>query len=92
MNNTQAVAAIVGFLMPPVIAFITKENWTPQLKGLIAFAVCVLATLATLGYESSVDWHNVKTLMPIVFISAISTYHFWWKPTGISDAVGKTTG
>lgn len=92
MDNTTTFAAIAGFLAPPVIAIINRQHWTSQTKGIVAFLVCLAAALFTAWYERSVDWHNVRAVLPVVFGSAIATYHWFWKPTGIAPNIEDKTG
>jgi hypothetical protein len=92
VDNTVTFAAIVGFVAPPVIAVINREHWSEQVKGVVAFVVCLLAAIGTAWYEQSVDWHDLRKVLPIVFGAAILTYHQFWKPTGIAPSIEKKTG
>jgi hypothetical protein len=91
MDNTVTFAAIVGFICPPIIAFINRERWSSQVKGIVAFLVCLLAAIGTCWYERSVDWHNLRAVLPIVFGAAILTFHQFWKPSGIAPTIEKNT-
>lgn len=91
-ENTITAAAIAGFVAPPLIAIINRKRWSSEVKGIVAFLVCVAIALATAWYEERVDWHNLRTVLPVVFGSAILTYHQFWKPSGIAPAIEGATG
>jgi hypothetical protein len=91
MDNTVTFAAIVGFLVPPAVAVINREKWSSQVKGVIAFLVCLLAAIGTAWYEQSVEWNDLRKVLPIVFGAAILTYHQFWKPSGIAPTIEKNT-
>lgn len=92
MDNTITGAAIAGFVVPPVVAIINRRAWSSEVKGFVAFLVCVVVAAAWCWYEQEVDWHNLRVVLPVVFASAIVTYHQWYKPSGITDAIEKKTG
>lgn len=91
MDNTVTFAAIVGFVCPPIIAVINREKWSGQVKGVIAFIVCLLAAIGTAWYEQTANWHDIRKVLPVVFGAAILTYHQFWKPTGIAPSIEKNT-
>lgn len=92
MDNTITFAALVGLAAPPIIAVINRENWSSQVKGIVAFLVCLVLAVATAWYEQEVDWHNLRAVLPVVFGTAISSYHWFYKPTGIAPSIEKKTG
>lgn len=91
MDKLTMWAAIVGFLMPPAIALITQTQWAKPLKGLVAFALCLIAAAVTVWLSAEWDGGDyVKTAM-IVFAAAVGTYHVWWKPSGIAPSIEAAT-
>lgn len=92
MDNTITFSAIVGFFLPAAIAVVNRERWSSQIKGLVAFAVCLLAALATVWYEASVDWHDYRRVVIVVFGVAIGTYRAWWHPSGLTGSIETKTG
>lgn len=92
MDNTVTFAVIIGFLAPPVIAAINREKWSSEVKGVVAFLLCLVAAAATAWYEASLDTHNLRKTIPLVFGAAIMSYHQFWRPTGIAPSIEKKTG
>ncbi len=92
MSELDMWDAVLGFFMPVVIAFLNQTRWPATMKGLCAFAVCAVAALITVYVRDDgfalTSW--VRTLL-VVFLTAIATYHFWWKPSTIGPAVEQAT-
>lgn len=86
-------AAIVGFLMPLVIAVINRRDWSSPAKGMSAFVACLVAAFGTAYFEGGLsDANDVVTAALVVFTMAITTFQFWWKPSGIADGIESRTG
>lgn len=92
MDNTQTLAVIGGFLAPVAIAVINREEWSSQMKGIVAFLVCFVAAGFVAWYDRSLTTHNLRETLPLVFGAAIATYHWFWKPSGIAPTIEKKTG
>lgn len=92
MDNAQTLALIGGFLAPVAIAVINREKWSSQLKGVVAFLVCLVVAGFVSWYERTLNSHNLREMLPIVFASAIATYHWFWKSTGIAPTIEHSTG
>jgi chromate transport protein ChrA len=91
-TDILTIGAILGFIMPPVIAFINQERWGSALKGVVAFVICLLASLgAEIWQDHELNWHDWRNLMIVVFSSAIFFYHQFFKPTTIAPAIESAT-
>ena len=91
-DNIALAAVVVGFAMPPVIDAINRRTWASEAKAVSAFALCIPAALLVvyvMGYWRPEDW--LRTFL-IIFAAAIAFHRFYWKPSGISDAIAKATG
>lgn len=85
--------AIVGFLMPPVIAALNRRGWSSSAKAVCAFVACLIAAAATAFFAGDLD--NVSdyaTAALTVFGAAMVTFHQWWKPSGIAPKIENATG
>lgn len=92
MDNTQTLSLIGGFLAPVVAGVINQEHWSSKTKAVIAFIVCLVVAAFVAWYDRSLSTHNLRETLPIVFLAAIATYHWFWKPSGIVPAIeSKTT-
>lgn len=91
MNNLAMWSVIVGFAMPALIALINQTRWTKPLKGLVAFILCVLAAFVTVWLRGELTGATWTTSTLIVFGAAITTYHTWWRPSGIAPSIEAAT-
>lgn len=88
---TSVDLALGGVAMPFLIALINQSHWSPKLRGIIAFALClgVSALLAALHGTLTLDsWRDTAVL---VTGAAMVMYHALWKPSGLAPAVENAT-
>jgi chromate transport protein ChrA len=90
-SNEAMVLAILAFCMSPIISAITRlvppGQWSSMAKAVLAFIVCVVAALLVVvarGQLNPADWFGTFL---ILFISAIALYAWFYKPSGIADAI-----
>lgn len=91
MRDVTAIDALVGALMPLVIALINQAHWSPRVKGGVALGVCVLAAALTEVLRGSSDWRDWRNTGVVVFGAALFLYRTWWQPSGITDTVERAT-
>lgn len=86
------IGGVLAFCLPPIIAVIVQSHWSSQIKGALAFAVCVAAALLMVLYEDSgLDWHDWRNASLVIFSAAMFFYHTFWKPSGLAPSIEKTT-
>lgn len=92
MSNLMMWSAIVGFLLPPVQAFLQQSNWPPYVRAIVNFLACVVAAIVTVYIQQEdvgfKDW--LKSALTII-VTAIAMYHGLWKPTGVAPEIEKAT-
>lgn len=91
-ENPVLFAIVVGFVMSPVIDAIARRSWSSEVKAVFAFLWCAVVAAAqvyVLGQLDRADW--LRTFL-IIFVAAIAFHRFYWKPSGISDAIDRATG
>lgn len=92
-TNVLMWGAIVGFLMPALIAAINRRMWSSAAKAVCAFVLCIVAAGVTAFLTGDFDdTDDLVTAALAVFGAAITTYHFWWKPSGIAPKIEAATG
>ena len=85
-------STIVGFVLPPVLAVVMQANWRPEVKGLVAFAACLVAATGTTALQGHLgDGTALTTSFLLIFASAIATYRLYWRPTGIAPLIERAT-
>lgn len=93
-SNAAAWAALAAFFMPPIMAVINQPKWSAQLKSLLAFAVSVGVAFVSVWVSGDFNAEDIVTTVLVTLTVAQSTYHGFWKPTGIAPGIeaGTTPG
>jgi hypothetical protein len=87
--DTWTIAA--GAALPPIIAIINQRHWAPQLKAVVALAVCFLASLGLAALRGPLDWHDWRRTAVLVTGAALATYRWLWQPSQIAPAIEAAT-
>ncbi len=84
-------SAVVGFFMPAAIAFVNQSRWSKPPKGIVAFGLCLIAAVVTVWVRGELSTGTWLHAALVLFLTAIGTYHTWWKPSGIGPTVEAAT-
>lgn len=84
--------AIVGVLLPLLIAVVNRTAWGSPLRAAAALGLCLLAAAGEVWVKGqwSVGAWGQNALA--IFFLVVTTYHGFWKPTGLAEAVERRTG
>ena len=92
MNERLALAnALVGFVLPNVIALLNQARWVARVKALVAFAACAVAAVLTTYVAGSLVPGDLLFSALIVFGAAQVSYQQLWHPTGVAPAIEQAT-
>lgn len=94
-ENGVLVAVIIGFFMPAAIEAINRRTWPSELKAASAFVLCIPGSLLAVyvaGQWNTATFDEWLRTFLIIFFVAIAMHRWYWKPSGISDAIAKATG
>lgn len=93
MANLQMWAAIVGFVLPIVMAVVNQSKWPSGLKAVAVFAASLLVSIGTVYLQGPADFTLDRwiTASLTTLVTAIATYHGLWKPTGAAPALEEST-
>lgn len=97
LSNLAMWAMIVGFISPPVLAFIQQPGWSDKTRAAVAFVFSALTSLGTLwfddtlGFHAALDLDNYITAFLLTFVTTITTYRNFWKPTNVAPAIELAT-
>ena len=83
--EVNTIDAVIGFFVPPVVSWLSKQSWPGAYKSLAAFGFAVLIGIirvALNGQFSLEDWGG--TIFLVLGVAQIS-YITFWKPTGAAD-------
>lgn len=92
VDANATIDALIGMVMPALIALVNQPRWSPMLKGLVAFVACVIVAVIVEAWRGDIDdWAQWRETAVIIFGSAIVTYQTWWKPAGIAPTIERGT-
>lgn len=81
-------SAVVGFVLPPVLAMVMRSSWSSQVQGLVAFTACLAAAAGTVWLQGDLGRsQDLVTSFLLIFTAAIGTYRLYWKPSGIAPSI-----
>lgn len=90
-NDLLMWNALVGAVLPAVIAFINQYHWSPQAKGIVSLLVSILAAGGTAWFNGAFTGRGVLSSILVVATLAYNTYRTFWQPSGIAPAIEKAT-
>jgi hypothetical protein len=90
-SSLVQLALLIGFLLPHIISLVNQQHWSPGLKSIVAFGVCVVAAIVTVWAKGTLDLHHLSATLGIIYLMARSSYAGLWKPLGVSDAIEAST-
>lgn len=87
----ETLSALVGSLLPMLVAVVNRSHWAPAVKGLVVVASSIVAGGVTAWINGSLTGLRWTESALIVAGSAVAAYKLWWQPTGIGPAIEKAT-
>lgn len=91
-DNLILLSALLGSLMPAVIALIIRRDWSSEVKGIAALALCLVAALALAAAMGHLNMEDYARSALIVFTLAQVLYATYWRPSGIAPEIERVTG
>lgn len=91
MTNFAMWALIVGFFAPPIIAIIQQQKWPNQVRAVVTFLLALVAGAGTAYFQGDLTGKRFVEASLLVLVTAISTYHGFWKPTTVAPQIEKAT-
>lgn len=91
MSNLEMWALIVGFALPPALAFVMQSDWSARLQSVIAFLACAVAGAGTAYLQGDLTGERFVEAGLVILVTTIATYKGFWKPTGVAPAIETKT-
>lgn len=91
-DNLMLLSALLGAVLPALIAVVVRRNWSSERKGITALAICIIAGAALTAAMGRLDPKDIATSTLIVFTIAQILYQTYWRPSGIADTIEYRTG
>lgn len=91
MTNLVLWSTLVGFFAPPILAVIQQAKWSNRVRASVTFAAAVVAGAGTAYFQGDLTGRRFVEAGMVILVAGISTYHGFWKPTGIAPGVENVT-
>lgn len=85
MTNAEALAIIVGLLMPLLVSWLKNSDWTTRQKFLFSVGISLVLGFATSFFAGDVAlrWERVLVDTAFVFLAAQVFYKTWFEGTSL---------
>lgn len=91
LTDVELWSAALGYVLPPVIAFVVQPRWSAPLKGLLMLLVAAGDGMGTAYFGHDFQGKPVVTSMLIAAVTIGIAYHTLWKPSGIAPKIEELT-
>jgi hypothetical protein len=84
LTNAQLWTAVLGYLLPPVIAIMNQPRWSGAAKGLLMLVVAVVDGLGSAYFTDQFTGEWIVTCILLAAVAIGVAYRTVWKPSGIA--------
>jgi ABC-type Fe3+-siderophore transport system permease subunit len=89
--SLEMLSALVGSLLPMLVAVVNRSHWAPAVKGLVVVLSSVAAGAVTAWLAGSLTGLRWTESALIIVGAAVVAYRHFWQPTGIAPAIERAT-
>lgn len=82
MTDVAQWAALVGFILPLVVAIVQQSHWSRTVRTVIGAICVVVAAVVTALVEDKFNMHQWATSLIFIALTAYSSYTHIWVPIG----------
>lgn len=87
MDHLTMWSALVGALLPALVALVNREHWPAWAKGLTAVASSAVAGGVTAWLSGDLTGATWLQSTLIVAGATLASYRLWWHPTGVAATI-----
>lgn len=91
MTTLAQLSALVGALMPILIAIVIQYHWSRPVKTVVGLACSFIASILTPAIYTTLTWHTWGTSAVAILLASLATYTAVWVPLGARKFEYKTT-
>ncbi|MFC8676664.1 hypothetical protein ACFUEN_28765 [Streptomyces griseorubiginosus] len=91
LTDAQLWAAVLGYLLPPLIAIPVQRHWAGPVKGIFMLLVAAGDGLGTAYFNGELSGRSVVTCTLTAALAIGVAYHTLWKPSGIAPRIEGAT-
>lgn len=88
--TTDTWAALVGFVLPALVSIVSREEWKPWLKGIVALLSSAIVGTITAMIAGTLTGTTWVQAVGVVFGISQLAYHTWWKNTDIAGMIERS--
>lgn len=87
MSNAALWAGFIGLFTPVLVSFITRANWNPWLKFLVAVGVAAVTGIGSAYFDNQFGGVALTQAIGLAITATIGSYEIIWKNTPIAPWV-----
>lgn len=84
-------SALVGVLLPPLVAIVNQPRWPGWARAVITAAACIAAGGITAYLDGSLTGVRWLSAALIVAVAAVGSYQKFWRPSHIAPRIEAAT-
>jgi VIT1/CCC1 family predicted Fe2+/Mn2+ transporter len=89
--SLEMLSALVGSLLPMLVAVVNRSHWAPAVKGLVVVVSSIVAGAVTAWLNGQLNGLRWTESALIIAGAAVVAYKHFWQPTGIAPAIERAT-
>ena len=90
-GNLGQWSALVGILLPLLVAVVEQQHYPSWLRSLIGDLACGFAAVVTAYLQGNLDFHNWYSSAVVIFALAKTSYLAVWKPSTVAPRIEAAT-
>jgi ABC-type uncharacterized transport system permease subunit len=91
MENTAALALLIGAILPAIISVLKQLGWPKWANLLVAILSSALAGFLTVLVRGELDWSNLLVASALTFTAAQAVYGAYWRDSGVDTRINDAT-
>lgn len=92
MTQGTALSALIGLLVPLIVAIVASCKTSSGVKGAIAAFVSLVVGAVVVFLSGNATAEHVAAGIVAVIVAAQSSYGMFWKPLGVSSWILEHVG
>ena len=83
MDTLDPTLALLGLVMPPIVALIKQSGFSKQVNSIIALVVYAAATLLYMNFHGiPIDLNSFATNATVLTVVGLTAYKMFWSAIG----------
>lgn len=91
LTDLEMWSALVGALLPPVVALVNRSTWPKAWRLAMAVVCCLVAAGITCWVRGELNHDSYAHSVLLVLTATLATYHWAWRPSTIAPAIEAAT-